>query len=136
MVISLRPETESRLNELAGKTGRPPDALVERAVSLYLDSPASEQIRVEFNELAEQWLRDTRHLSLISQKVAHPVYFRIIGLGRPVVPLLLEELRDRPSHWFVALKATANADPVPPGVNPAAAREAWLDWGRQHGLIE
>ena len=96
----------------------------------------AESLRAEFTPLAEQWRRDSQHLSLISKKVMHPAYFRIMGMGEAVVPLLLEELRDRPSHWFLALKSTANVDPVPPGGNPASAREAWLQWGRTEGLID
>jgi hypothetical protein len=98
--------------------------------------PQSERLRLEFEALAEPWQRDTRHLSQISKKILHPAYFRIIGMGEPVIPLLLEALRDRPAHWFAALKATANLDPVTPGSNPSAAREAWLKWGRSKGLID
>jgi predicted transcriptional regulator len=36
MVVHLKPETESRLQELAAKTGRAPDDLVEDAMSGYL----------------------------------------------------------------------------------------------------
>jgi hypothetical protein len=96
----------------------------------------SERLRPEFEALTEQWQRDTRHLSQIVKKILHPAYFRIIGMGEPVVPLLLEALRDRPAHWFAALKATANIDPVTPGSNPLAARESWLKWGRSKGLLD
>jgi predicted DNA-binding protein len=36
MEIHLKPETESRLNELASKSGRPTDELVEDAMAAYL----------------------------------------------------------------------------------------------------
>jgi len=36
MVVHFKPETESRLQELAAKTGRPPDELVEDAMAGYL----------------------------------------------------------------------------------------------------
>ncbi len=36
MVVRLKPETESRLQELAAKTGRAPDDLVEDAMAGYL----------------------------------------------------------------------------------------------------
>jgi predicted transcriptional regulator len=36
MVVRLSPETESRLQELADKTGRAPDDLVEEAMTGYL----------------------------------------------------------------------------------------------------
>ena len=95
-----------------------------------------EQLRAEFETLAEQWRQDTQHLSVISKAVSHPAYFRIMGMGDAVVPLLLEALRDRPAHWFAALRATANVDPSPVNANPAEAREAWLRWGRDSGLID
>jgi hypothetical protein len=96
----------------------------------------SERLRPEFEAPPEQWQRETRHLSQIAKKVLHPAYFRIIGMGEPVIPLLLEALRDRPAHWFTALRATANFDPVTPGSNPSAAREAWLKWRKSQGLID
>ena len=40
MEIHFTPETESRLNELAAKTGRPTDALVEDALAGYLEELA------------------------------------------------------------------------------------------------
>ncbi|MGB6821695.1 MAG: hypothetical protein WBE21_06430 [Candidatus Acidiferrales bacterium] len=36
MEVHLKPETESRLNELASKSGRPTDELVEDAMASYL----------------------------------------------------------------------------------------------------
>jgi predicted DNA-binding protein len=40
MEIRLRPETESRLNELASKSGRPTDDLIEDAMAAYLTEVA------------------------------------------------------------------------------------------------
>ena len=40
MEVHLRPETESRLQELAAKTGRAPDELVEDAMAGYFDELA------------------------------------------------------------------------------------------------
>jgi predicted DNA-binding protein len=40
MEIRLKPETESRLNELASKSGRPADELVEDAMAAYLSEVA------------------------------------------------------------------------------------------------
>jgi predicted transcriptional regulator len=36
MVVHLKPETESRLQQLAAKTGRPPEDLLEDAMAGYL----------------------------------------------------------------------------------------------------
>jgi len=40
MEIRFKPETESRLNELASKSGRPADELVEDAMAAYLTEAA------------------------------------------------------------------------------------------------
>jgi predicted DNA-binding protein len=40
MKVRLKPETESRLNELASKSGRPADELVEDAMAAYLSEVA------------------------------------------------------------------------------------------------
>jgi hypothetical protein len=113
-----------------------PDVRREMPVDVALLRDEAERNRSEFQALAEQWHRDTRHSSLISQKIAHPAYLRIIGMGRPAIVLLLEELRDRPAHWFAALRAVTNLDPIPPGSNPLAAREAWLTWGRRQDYLD
>jgi hypothetical protein len=96
----------------------------------------AEPYRVEFEALSRRWQRDTKHLSLTSKKITHPDFLRIIGMGEAVIPLLLESLRDRPAHWFAALGATANINPVPEDANPSQAREAWLSWGRSRGYID
>jgi hypothetical protein len=96
----------------------------------------AEPYRAEFVALSQRWQRDTKHLSLISKKITQPDFLRIIGMGEPVIPLLLESLRDRPAHWFAALRATANINPVPEDANPSQAREVWLRWGRSHGYID
>jgi hypothetical protein len=99
-------------------------------------SAETEKLCPEFNTLANVWIQETRHLSLISQKIIHPAYFRIMGMGRPVLPLLLAALRDKPAHWFAALRAVANADPAPADGNASQARQAWLEWGRSHRYID
>jgi hypothetical protein len=96
----------------------------------------AEQLRVEFEALSKKWQRDTRHLSLISKKISHPAYLRIIGMGEPAIPLILEALRDRPAHWFAALRATANTDPSSCEDTPSHARDAWIKWGRSEGHLD
>jgi hypothetical protein len=93
-------------------------------------------LAVEFDALSSKWKRDTRHLSLISKQISHPAYLRIIGMGEGAIPLILKELRDRPAHWFAALRATANTDPTGNDDSPSEAREAWLRWGTSEGYID
>jgi hypothetical protein len=95
-------------------------------------------LEARFRALADEWRRETGMLSSISKKVQHPAYRQIIALGRPAVPLILHELRDRPAHWFAALQAITGETPVaaPEAADPRKVRQAWLDWGKARGLID
>ena len=86
----------------------------------------------------EEWRSDTRFSSNLAAKLSHPAYLRIIALGREVLPLILKDLRQSGGHWFVALRAIAREDPVPPEHRslPRLMREDWLRWGVAKGLLD
>jgi hypothetical protein len=88
-----------------------------------------------FRRLAAEWKEQSRYLSNTAQMAMLGPYQRIIGMGPPVVPLILEELRREPDQWFWALEAITEANPVPPedaGKVRAMAR-AWVEWGERQG---
>jgi|SRR5579862_872976 len=94
-------------------------------------------VRERFQRLASEWKEQSRYLSNTIQMAMLKPYQRIIGMGLPVVPLILEELRREPDQWFWALEAITDENPVPP---EAAGKvrlmaQAWLDWGQRHGFI-
>jgi hypothetical protein len=89
-----------------------------------------------FRKLADTWKRETLYLSSAAKKAMHPAYQRIIGLGEPAVPFILEELKRDPADWFWALSAITGENPI---ASSAAGKveemaEAWLKWGREQGL--
>lgn len=95
------------------------------------------ELAAQFRALADQWAAETGLFSFDYQRSRHPAYRQILALGQPVIPLLLQELQERPDHWFGALTTLAGENPIP----PAAAGKfdqmvaAWLDWGRRQGYI-
>jgi hypothetical protein len=98
--------------------------------------PVEPEIEHRFRQLVAQWKEETRFFSSIHEMVGHPAYLQIIGMGRASLPLLFEELRREPDHWFVALQAITGANPIP---DPASGdvekmTTAWLSWGQRHGL--
>jgi hypothetical protein len=102
-------------------------------------SPSSEdsELGPTFRELADRWRRETGMLSSVTEKLQHPAYQAIIGMGSKAVPWILLELRDRPDHWFTALKAITGQTPVPVKDRSSFRRatEAWLAWGKEKGFI-
>jgi hypothetical protein len=97
-----------------------------------------EDVRAKFRGLVKQWKKETGHMSSAVRMAGHPAYQEIIGMGPPVVPLLLGELRRDPDFWFAALRAITGENPVPAqsaGRIDEMAR-AWVAWGRSKGYIE
>ena len=93
-------------------------------------------IHAEFERLVGEWYRRRPFGVDIDRMVAHPAYQHIIALGRRVVPLILRELENKPSHWFWALHSITGANPVTPSDqgNLVGMSAAWISWGRQNGF--
>jgi hypothetical protein len=91
--------------------------------------------RETFEILAEAWERDRPRGADIEQMTKHPAYQRIIAMGEPAVPWLLQRLAEKPDHWFVALNAITGARPVPPESRGRIKEmtQAWVNWGLQQG---
>lgn len=102
--------------------------------------PASsrrDQRRDRFRLLARQWRNETQWLSSTTDAAMNPAYQAIIGMGPEALPLILEDLRRNSGHWYWALKAISNEDPVVPSDRGSIKkmRAAWLQWGETKGLV-
>ena len=97
----------------------------------------SYDIQDRFSKLSHQWKVESRYMSNTAQMAMLRSYQNIIGMGDPAIPLILEELRREPDHWFWALEAITLEDPVIPeaaGKVVEMAR-AWVEWGIRKGYI-
>lgn len=93
------------------------------------------EIEATFTALVKQWREETFGISSTNQMSMHPAYQQIIGMGKPVIPLLLRELEKKSGHWFWALKSISREDPVPPEYRGKIKEmtKAWLEWGKERG---
>jgi len=91
----------------------------------------------EFARLAGEWRMSRPLSSFVEDLVMHPAYQRIIGLGRSVVPHILQDLEQSPDHWFWALYCITGEDPVQESDagNLRRMTDSWLQWGRAKGVI-
>jgi hypothetical protein len=67
-----------------------------------------------------------------------PSYQEIISLGEPVVPLIMDRLKNKSiNYWFIALAAITGQNPVPSAHQgyPAAMTADWLLWGLRQGMF-
>jgi hypothetical protein len=90
-----------------------------------------------FHRLAAEWKEQSHFLSNSARMTMLRPYQRIIGMGPIAVPLILEEIRREPDHWFWALEVITEEDPVPPEARGQVRRmaEAWVRWGEERGII-
>jgi hypothetical protein len=123
------------LEQLAEGGRSPAEVLQERLVAFPVALGSASGLSQRFQVLADQWRRETRHLSLMSDIVLNTAYQQIIGMGRPAIALILQDLNQQPDHWFWALRSITGENPVQVddrGRLPQMA-EAWLVWGRANG---
>ena len=95
------------------------------------------ELEAGFKRLVEIWRRETAVHSSVTRKAVHEAYQAIIGMGRPVVTLIMRELQKEPDHCFWALRAITQEDPVKPedAGDMERMRAAWLELGRRRGWI-
>lgn len=94
-------------------------------------------VEMKFQTLAQEWKRESRFASTANQMFFLPSYQKIIGLGPDAIPSILRDLQNESNHWFWALAALSDENPVQPqdAGNVRKMRQVWLDWGTQRGLL-
>jgi len=92
-------------------------------------------LEVLFENLADKWTAATAFESVVTRMAIHPAYQRIIGLGPTAVPLILRRLQREPLQWFWALTAITGEDPAEGQTTADGAAAAWIEWGRERGLV-
>lgn len=95
-------------------------------------------VAIEAKALMKSWIEERRPSAKVAKMIQHPAYRRLVSFGNAVVPLLLNELRREPDHWFHALHQITGANPVPDSDrgNVSMMAAAWVKWGQSHGIIK
>jgi len=91
------------------------------------------KLKKEFSRLAKLWKTQTAASPSVAGMVMHPAYLEIISHGEQMIPFILKDLENKPSHWFIALRILAKTSPVKPedAGNIKKMTESWLAWGKE-----
>lgn len=103
-----------------------------------LEKTANSISEDRFAKLAAVWKSETELVSKVTKKILHPAYQKIIGMGEPAIPLILNDLRENgPDDWFWALTAITDQNPISEEIagDMPAMTEAWLQWGKKAGYL-
>lgn len=100
--------------------------------------PDVASIEEKFAVLANRWHDETDFLSSPSRITDNDTYLLITSMGKQVIPLILEDLKERGGHWYRALRVLSGEDPVPLEArgDVAQMKRSWIKWGRERGYIE
>ena len=84
-----------------------------------------------FSTLTVAWKRDTIFNSSATKILEHPAYQLIIQLGTSIVPLIINDLRNRNNHWYYALRILTGINPPENACqNMHTVRRFWLQWAK------
>lgn len=91
----------------------------------------------KFHALASEWLRDTGIVSNPVEIFMHPAHVKLLGMGPEILPLVLKEVEKMSGHWFMILDAISPENPVTPEdeTSPERTARAWIEWGKERGLL-
>jgi hypothetical protein len=91
-------------------------------------------LKQRFLDLAQQWEDETSHLSSPSQRMTHPSYQAVLGMGREhaqeIISLLINDMKENRRQWFWALSYLAQDNPIKPEDAGKMDRmiDAWVRW--------
>lgn len=91
----------------------------------------------EFEALAERWRSERPRGADVEDMVRAPAYQAVIQMGERAVKPILQQLRQRPEHWFVALHQITGENPVGPEAEGKIKQmaEAWVRWGKERRYL-
>jgi hypothetical protein len=95
---------------------------------------------MKFRRLMLSWFSERKASSSAVALASLPSYLKIIGMGKPAIPLILRQLKfegNRPNHWFIALAVISEKNPVPEKSRGRMVEmaNAWLEWGKSEGYV-
>ena len=108
-----------RITTVSVRTIEIVQGLPELPINNEAKAETKQPTREEFEQLADEWERDRPRGTDIEQMTKHSAYQRIIAMGEPAVPWLLQRLAEKPDHWFVALNAITSDQPFYPDTEEA-----------------
>lgn len=115
---------------------------LKRSITVVPATAASddEQVKANFQALSDVLKATPNVLGTMDDVFTSEPYRRVVAMGRPVVPLILEDLSADPDEaysWFPALTEITGIDPVSPehAGEIGVMANAWIAWGRQNGFM-
>jgi hypothetical protein len=100
-----------------------------------LFSPDYEYLTLRLRGFIDNWTNQTKFMSSISSIIQNSNFKNIISLGKPAVPIILNEIRKKPSNLVWALNYIEGFNISKTPISITEACQKWITWGLNSGLI-
>lgn len=125
LLLALKFRNPTRVNQIRNIVWSPHE--LEESLSRTLDLAR----RRHFETLVTVWETETVFVSSVTEKWDHHAYQSIISMGKPALPLILEQVHQGEPLWTQALFSITGENPAEATRTPEEARQAWLKWGEE-----
>lgn len=98
-------------------------------------SPQATKLGVidRFRRLYSVWLDDTAHMSSVREMMAQESFEQMVAMGPDVLPLVLRELKAKPTFLFLVAQRITGHNPVTPDCVGDVQKivTCWVNWLQQ-----
>jgi hypothetical protein len=109
--------------------------------SVFIQEMYKKQLGTKFDLYSGIWKTETMFSSNSSEITNNSAYRSIIGLGKDIIPFIIEDLKQSENHWFYALELLTGENPIKSEHRGIInlMKSDWLNWAKKgalcHGCI-
>ncbi len=102
--------------------------------SLYVQEMYKVQLKEKFEYYTSVWTNETMFSSSIHEIINNSAYRSIVGLGKDVIPFIIDELKKEDNHWFYALEALTGQNPIKKEHRGfiKLMKSDWIEWAEKN----
>jgi hypothetical protein len=102
--------------------------------SVFIQEMYKQQLSKKFDLYSGIWKTETMFSSNSSEITNNSAYRSIIGLGKDIIPFIIEDLKQSENHWFYALELLTGENPIKSEHRGIInlMKSDWLNWAEKN----
>ena len=102
--------------------------------SVFIQEMYKKQLSEKFDLYSGIWKTETMFSSSSSEITNNSAYRSIIGLGKDIIPFIIEDLKQSENHWFNALELLTGENPIKSEHRGIInlMKSDWLNWAEKN----
>jgi hypothetical protein len=88
----------------------------------------NEYNKLRFNSLLNNWYKETAFSSNLNSIINNKNFVQILSFGKKAIPLIIEEINNKPSYLVWALNIILNKKISKENITISEASRKWVNW--------